>query len=138
MNNEKEVGRAAKNQKQKKKILLVDNEKSFCLVVKINLEATGEYEVKTETEGLNALRTAQEFKPDLLLMDMIMPGIRGADLARQIKLDPALQKTPVIFLTATVMQEEAVKEAERGNGSLLAKPISVDKLLECIRRHVPN
>ena len=71
----------------KKKILIVDDEQDFTNLIKLNLEATGKYEVETENRGMNAFYIAQEVEPDLILLDMIMPDLGGLDAAYQIKSD---------------------------------------------------
>ena len=68
----------------KKKILLVDDEKSFTSLLKLNLEDTGDYEVHVENWAEDAYPAAQRFKPDLVLLDIIMPRMPGGDVAAQI------------------------------------------------------
>jgi CheY-like chemotaxis protein len=84
----------------KKRVLLVDDEKSFTNLLKLNLEDTGNYEVRVENWAEDALKAAREFKPDIVLLDIIMPRMPGGNVAMQLKEDPALKDTPVIFLTA--------------------------------------
>ena len=90
-----------------KRILIIDDEASFTRMVRINLEKCGEYEVKEENRAGYALATAREFKPDLILLDVIMPAMDGGDVAALIKKDRQLQHVPIIFLTATVSPGEA-------------------------------
>ncbi len=73
----------------KKRILLVDDEESLCRVLKLNLEETGEYEVKTETRGTRALAIARDFKPNLIILDFVMPDIDGGSLLNQLQADNA-------------------------------------------------
>jgi CheY-like chemotaxis protein len=80
----------------KKRILLVDDEKSFTNLLKLNLEDTGNYEVRVENWAEDALPAAQQFKPDLVLLDIIMPRLPGGNVAAQIKEDPALKDTPIV------------------------------------------
>src|SRR5947209_1406035 len=86
---------------EKKRILIIDDEASFARMVKLNLEKTGAFEVRAESKAGYALATAREFKPDLILLDVIMPAMDGGDVANQIKRDRNLKGTPIIFLTAT-------------------------------------
>jgi len=90
----------------KKRILVVDDEPSITRLLKLNLEQTGNYEVREENLGAQALDAAREFKPDLVLLDVMMPDMDGGDVAAGLKQDPALRKTPVVFLTAAVKKEE--------------------------------
>jgi CheY-like chemotaxis protein len=121
---------------EKKKILIVDDEAGFTRVVKLALEETGNYEVRVENKGQNALKTALEFGPDLILLDVIMPDISGGEVCSQIQSAAAVKNTPIVFLTAIV------KEKELGPGvgvisgyPFLAKPVSRNKLIGAIERY---
>src|SRR6185295_3918644 len=92
---------------EKKRILIIDDEASFTRMVKLNLEKTGQFDVRAENRAAGALAAAREFKPDLVLLDVIMPTMDGGDVARQIQNDRSLRGTPIVFLTATVSQREA-------------------------------
>jgi CheY-like chemotaxis protein len=122
---------------EKKRILIVDDEATFTRMVRLNLEATGEFEVREEHRATAALASAREFKPHLILLDVIMPSMDGGDLADQIRNDRMLRETPIVFLTATVSRREAGDDGLNSGGSLfLAKPVSVDSLLKCIHDHL--
>src|SRR5579884_1535691 len=96
----------ATNMPPKKRILVVDDERDMTLLVKLNLQKTGRYEVKEENRATRALATAREYKPDLILLDVMMPEMDGGDVLAQFKDDANLRSVPVIFLTATVLKEE--------------------------------
>jgi DNA-binding response OmpR family regulator len=114
----------------KKKILLIDDEVSFTNIVRLNLEETGKYEVRVENKGSRGLAAAKEFKPDLIFVDIIMPDTDGSEVARQIREDPAVSNTRVIFLTAIVSEEEAESRSGLIGGNVfIAKPVSLEKLL---------
>jgi len=108
----------------KKKILMVDDEVKFCKMVKKNLESMGLYEVETVTEAAKALETAQRLLPDLILMDVIMPDMRGSSVAVQIKQDPKLKNIPIIFITALAAKgtQELFMGVVDGN-PFYAKPV---------------
>jgi DNA-binding response OmpR family regulator len=121
---------------QKRRILIVDDEPKFTRMVKLNLERTGEFEVRTENRATAALAAAREFKPDLIILDVIMPNMDGGDVANQIKRDKELSHTPIIFLTAAVTPEESGSRGLPSGGALfLGKPVSVDMLIRCINEH---
>ena len=123
----------------KKRILIVDDEVTFARMVKLNLEKTGQFEVRTEAKATYAVAAAREFKPDLILLDVIMPSMDGGDVANQLKRDRNLREVPVIFLTATVSKREAGDVGLNSGGELfLAKPISVEALIHCIKEHLPK
>lgn len=121
----------------KKRILVIDDEVSFARMVKMNLEKSGEFEVRVENRAMNALSAAREFLPDLILLDVIMPGMDGGDVSKQIKRDRNLKGTPIVFLTATVSRREAGEGGLNSGGELfLAKPVSVEALVACINEHI--
>lgn len=117
----------------KKRILIVDDEATFTRMVRMNLEQTGRFEVREENKAAKAMSAAKEFKPDLILLDVIMPAMDGGELASRMKADPALGKIPIVFLTATVSKNEAQDEGFTSGGFLfLAKPVSLQNLLKTI------
>jgi two-component system OmpR family response regulator len=118
---------------EKKRILIIDDEPGFTRMVKLNLEKTGFFEVREENKATYAIAAAREFKPDLILLDVIMPSMDGGDIAAHMKNDRHLRDVPVIFLTATVSQSEAGDGGLNSGGALfLAKPVSVENLIKCI------
>ena len=120
----------------KKKILVIDDEAPFTRLMKLNLEKSGSYEVMEINKGLEGLTAAREYKPDLILLDIIMPDIAGGDLAAQIRSDKELSNTPIVFLTAIVSKAEASKEAfALGEFPLIAKPVDVEEVVELIEKH---
>jgi DNA-binding response OmpR family regulator len=124
---------------EKKRILIVDDEVSFARMVKLNLEKTGAFEVRTENKATYALAAAREFKPDLIILDVIMPNLDGGDVSNQFKRDRQLRDTPIIFLTATVSKREAGEGGLNSGGALfLAKPVSVETLVARINEHLPS
>ncbi|MFH1428225.1 MAG: response regulator [Candidatus Margulisiibacteriota bacterium] len=120
-----------------KKILIVDDEEDFGFLVKLNLESAGGYIVEHETRGKDAVQTARLFKPDLILLDIMMPDLMGSKVAEQIEADSVLGQTPIIFLTAVVKEKDVEKAGGMiGGHPCLAKPINTDKLLESIEQNI--
>jgi len=116
-----------------KKILVVDDEAGFARLLKLNLEATGKFEVDTENKGSQALNTARSFKPDLILLDIIMPDMDGSEVANRLKSDPVTRNIPILFLTALVKNKEIeTKSGSIGGNIFLAKPITTDELVKSI------
>ena len=116
------------------KILVIDDEVGFTKLLKMNLEKTGQYEVLVENESINALNAAHEFLPDVVLLDIVMPGMDGGDVAAQMQDDPMLRNVPVIMMTALVSQEETSQDAvaQAGAMNILPKPVNLDVLLRCL------
>ena len=113
----------------------MDDESGFTQLVKLNLEQTGKFIVQEENNGEKAHETARLFRPDLILLDIVMPKIDGGDVAAIIRDDVELKKTPIVFLTALVTDKEASSNGLMGGFPFLAKPISLDRLIECIDRY---
>ena len=120
----------------KKRILLVDDEKSFTNLLKLNLEETGNYEVRVENWPEDALGAAKQFKPDLVLLDIIMPRIPGGNVAAQIKEDADLKDTPIVFLTAAVRKQQVDEnEGIICDFPCLAKPVTAEMVIEAIEKY---
>jgi CheY-like chemotaxis protein len=118
----------------KKKILVVDDEVAFTRLLKLNLEEIGNFEVRVENKPRQALRAAQEFRPDFIFLDIIMAEMDGGDVAGEIRRDDKLKSVPIVFLTATVRKHEiASRKGKIGGYSFVAKPASVEDLLQAIQ-----
>lgn len=118
--------------KEKRRILIVDDDPDSTHLVKILLEKTGNYIVLEENDAAKAHGSARNFKPDVILLDIMMPETDGVEVAAQIEADPELQRTPIIFLTALVTEPE-IKAGLRIEGhQSLAKPINIPELIDRI------
>ncbi len=121
----------------KQRILLIDNDKSYTRILKLNLESRGFFEVQEENIGSQALAAARKFKPDLILLDVMMPDIDGGEVAAQLKADFRLKTIPIVFLTAAASKQEVDGlEGSIGGQSFLAKPASTGEILDCLRKHI--
>ena len=120
----------------KKKILIIDDEEGFLDVIKLSLESTNRYEVHIESNANRALVKALQCQPDLILLDIIMPKKEGPDVACELKCDSALKKIPIIFLTATVTEQEVDEGDGRiGGYPFVAKPSNLNVLVDAIDRN---
>ena len=127
-------GSAAKG---KRRILIVDDDANSTHLVKILLERAGPYLVLEENDAAKADQTAHNFKPDVILLDIVMPKIDGGELAKQIEADRELHDTPIIFLTALVTHGEAQSGLHIQGHPFVAKPISIPELIDAIEKHLP-
>lgn len=122
----------------RRRILVVDDESVTTQLVRMVLEQTGKYEVREVNTSAETFATIHEFMPDLILLDVLMPGLDGADIIYRIRDDPRLKHIPVIFHTATV--HKAQIEARGGlisDHPFLPKPASAAQLIACIEKHLP-
>jgi CheY-like chemotaxis protein len=120
----------------KKKVLLIDDEKSFTNLLKINLEQTGRYEVRVENWPEDAFKAAKEFKPDIMLLDIIMPRMPGGNVVAQFEADPELKDLPIVFLSAAIQRR--IVEDHDGiicDHPCIAKPASVDEISDAIEKY---
>ena len=121
-----------------RRILIVDDESGFTRLLKLTLEKTGKFLVQEVNAAEQAHAAARQFKPDVILLDIVMPKIDGGDVAAQMRGDAQLKNVPIIFLTAIVSSKEASASEMMGGFPFLAKPISLDDLIECIDKHAPT
>jgi CheY-like chemotaxis protein len=118
-------------------ILIVDNSHDFTRAAKLALEKTGRYFVFEENDATKAHQTAQNLKPDLILLDVAMPETDGGEVAARIHSDPTLHTIPIVFLTALVTNAETKSGLRIQGHPFLAKPISFSDLVEGIEEHLP-
>ena len=117
----------------KKRILVVDDGVAQTTMVKVNLEKTGKYEVRTENAALKAIDAVKDFQPDLILLDIMMPDKPGDDIAMELQDDPRLSTIPIIFLTAMVSKDETENMGGYiGGRRFLAKPVTNKELEQVI------
>lgn len=118
----------------KKRILIIDDDIPLTLSMKINLEDIGDYEVRVENSSLKAVSAAREFRPDLILLDIVMPDLDGGDVSARMKSDPMLADVPILMVTALVSNSETGSDdvVASGDQLMVAKPIKFDKLVHAI------
>jgi two-component system cell cycle response regulator DivK len=113
-------------------LIVEDNDKNLKLV-RDTLNYKG-YRTVEATTGEDGVRLAQERRPDLVLMDIQLPGIDGITALRQLRADPATRAIPVVAVTASVMTEDRAKIMAAGFDGYQGKPISVKELLDTVGR----
>jgi CheY-like chemotaxis protein len=121
----------------KRRILIVDDEVGFIRMLKLALERTDRYQVHGEIDPARVLEVATDFRPDLIVLDLLMPGLDGGDLANQIRAHPRLQSTPILFLSSTVLQREGHPVQIVGYPAV-AKPIGMSELIRQMEIYLPK
>jgi CheY-like chemotaxis protein len=121
-----------------KKILVVDDEAGFTRILKLNLERTGRFNVRIVNDSTLALEALRVFKPDLALLDIVMPDLDGGDLVAQMKADAQLSRIPILVLTALVAPSELSPGAvaQSADLTMIAKPVNMQTLLRAIEEKV--
>jgi PleD family two-component response regulator len=119
----------------KKRILAVDDQASNTRLVKLYLEGTNHYLVREENNPKAALSAAEEFQPDLILLDVMMPNLDGGTLAACFQANPKLKSVPIIFLTAVVTQGDVPPTGGWVGGQFfLPKPIVLTDMVACLKQ----
>jgi two-component system alkaline phosphatase synthesis response regulator PhoP len=108
---------------QPKKVLVAEDDNDILEIVRFNLELNG-YEVHAARSGNEALEVAKKVKPDLIILDIMMPGKSGLEVCRIIRMDPSFNDTYILFLTALSDETTHVKGLETGADDYITKPIS--------------
>ena len=117
------------------RVLLIDDEAAFTRMVKLNLEATGKYAVRVVNESPQAQSVANEFKPEIVLLDVVMPEADGGDVAIQLRQHANTMDTPIIFVSAMVSRRESGSGFyESGGENFLAKPVTTELLDHSIQQ----
>jgi len=118
-----------------KKIVVVDDELDILKVVSFRLEKAG-YEILTAVDGPKALDLIRKEKPDLILLDIALPGMDGYEVCRKVKSDAALRNIPVIFLTASQVDRIKEKQSDSPADDFLIKPFEPEKLIAKIKKFI--
>ena len=118
-----------------RRILLIDDEPGLTRLLRMHLEKSGLYEVEEENNSLKAMAHIREFQPELIFLDLIMPGKGGDEIAAALDNDIFLNEIPVIFLTSIVTREDTQGDITNISGrQFLAKPVKASELLEVAQR----
>lgn len=117
---------------QKMKILIVEDEEDIAEIIKLNLEKEG-FRTVIEEDGLNGFLAVGREKPDLILLDIMLPGINGLDFCRKLKSSPELSKIPIIMISAKSEESDIVIGLELGADDYVTKPFSSKVLLSRIK-----
>ena len=115
------------------KILYVEDEADIRTVAQLALEMVGGFTLEVCGNGEEAVRTGPIFNPDLILLDVMMPGMDGPTTLAALRQHPSLQNTPVIFMTAKVQPKEIQGYKELGALDVIAKPFDPMTLAEQVR-----
>lgn len=117
---------------QQIKILVVEDEKDISELIGFQLKQAN-YDIAKAYNGLETLQIIRDFKPDLILLDLMLPGVDGLELCRQIKGSLEFSKTPIIMLTAKGEEQDIVKGLELGADDYITKPFSPKVLLARVK-----
>src|SRR5579872_189639 len=117
---------------QKKRILLIEDEEDIAALIKLQAELAG-YKLHVEVDGINGYRAVEREKPDLVILDIMLPGENGLDVCRRMKSNPDLKNIPVIILSAKGEELDVVLGLELGADDYVNKPFSPKVLFSRIK-----
>ncbi|MFA6079779.1 MAG: response regulator [Candidatus Omnitrophota bacterium] len=118
-----------------KKIMMVDDDKDLCFFLKKNLEKDKDMQVTVCSESRDAVKVIKEVRPDVVLLDIMMPGKSGIDIASELRNGKDTKNIPIIFLTAIIKEEEIEKHKNLiGEGYYISKPVEVEDLIKAINK----
>jgi len=116
----------------KRRILVIEDEKEMLEAVRLRLEANS-YEVIAASDGAEGLSQARSEKPDLIVMDIMLPKMDGFTVCRMLKFDENYKNTPIIMLTARTQEMDVARGKEMGADAYLTKPFKSEELLAKIK-----
>ena len=116
-------------------ILIIEDEKLIIVSTQMVLEAAG-FHVESATSGEEGIQKARSSAPDLILLDIMMPGIDGWETLNRLKRDTATAEIPVIIFTAREHSRGHQKSSEMGAAEYFRKPFEPDELIELVEKHV--
>jgi chemosensory pili system protein ChpA (sensor histidine kinase/response regulator) len=117
------------------RVFIIDDDPVVCRLARHILKRAG-HETLTFGDGLEALKTLEQSRPDVVITDLVMPGMTGLELLRRIRADARWQTLPVVVLTARSGMDEQRRAAQAGASHFLTKPFSSAQLLDEINRFV--
>ncbi|MBE0625655.1 MAG: response regulator [Burkholderiales bacterium] len=116
-----------------KKILLVEDDPDIQLITRLSLEIGGGYDVHVCASGADAVESVRAYAPDLILLDMMMPGMDGLATMDALRSLPGTAATPLVFFTANTQAQVMQDLLRRGALGVIVKPVEPDSLVEQIR-----
>ncbi len=117
---------------QKLKILLIEDEEDIASLIKLQAELAG-YKIHTEVDGLNGYLAVEKERPDLIILDIMLPGLNGLEVCKKIKKNPELAQIPIIIISAKSEELDVVLGLELGADDYVAKPFSLKVLFSRVK-----
>ena len=119
---------------EKKRIMIVNDEEDFLKIIRLNLETTGKYDIITLVGAKDIISKVHKFKPDIILLDIIMPKIDGVEVCERLNKDSEAAKIPVISLSALDTDKDKLMMYKLGVVDFLIKPIEKNELIAKIEK----
>lgn len=120
--------------KELRKILYVEDEPDIQVVARISLESVGGFDVRICSDGMEAINSISDYAPDMVLLDVMMPGMDGISTLKEMNARGLVDNIPVVFMTAKVQPKEMVQYTDAGAVDVIAKPFDPMTLPDTIRK----
>lgn len=118
------------------KVLCIDDDESFTRVLQNNLTRRGGYDVCLARTGDEGVNLARSLNPDIILLDLFMPGLCGGEVALNLRQDPVTEKIPVVFMSGQLAPgDSSTNEGTFASYPTLSKPASIDDVIGSIEKH---
>jgi CheY-like chemotaxis protein len=115
------------------RVLVADDDPIILRLLEVNL-GLEDFVVETASRGEDAIRRAQELRPDVIILDVMMPGMSGYEVAEQLRQDPDTSGIPVVFLSARAQEEDRKRGHALGVAAYVTKPFDPGELVDIVRR----
>ena len=114
----------------KRKILIVDDDVELVELMSDSFAADGRFDIKTANNGFDAGMLVKEFRPDIVVLDIMLPDINGKEVCQRVRMDPTMKTVKIICISGMVEQDKIADLRAVGADDFMSKPFEVDKLVE--------
>ncbi len=124
----------------KRKLLIVDDDENLVELMSDVFKSDGRFEIKTANNGFDAGMLVKEFRPDLVILDVMLPDINGKEVCQRVRMDPTMEMVKIICISGMVEQDKINELRAAGANDFMNKPFAIDKLLEraCLMLEMEN
>lgn len=120
----------------KKRVMIIDDEEGFALMLKVRLERVGNYEVMVLSDAKDAIKDVHDFQPDVILLDLIMPKVHGLDVRDMLGDDPVAKEIPVIIVSGIDQSMDKAQAYKFGAVDYIVKPVDDARLLDAVEKAI--
>ena len=117
------------------RVLIIDDEPELVKAVEVRLKANG-YDVEVAYDGKEGIDKAKEIRPDLILLDFVMPMMDGYEVARELMADIEIKQIPIVVLTASQQKDLKTRFREIGINAFIVKPFETSELLDMVNKYL--
>ena len=120
----------------KRKVLIVDDDQELVELMSDTFARDGRFDIKTANNGFDAGMLVKEFRPDLVVLDIMLPDINGREVCQRVRMDPAMEQVKILCISGMVEQDKVADLRAAGANDFMQKPFEVDQLVDRICQHL--